>query len=580
MAGISVSGLISGSFDWKSVVDQLIQIDSQPIARLQTEESGNIDRLAALAMLKTKFTDLQTSATALSDSSLFSGRTASVSATGTGWSASAAQDTAAGSYIVNVSQLATTARLNGASTISSSLSATNDVSGVTIATMPTAKAVTAGNFSINGHQIAVELTDSLQGVFDKISTATGGVVTASYDSASDKVTLASNDASEIILGASNDTSNFLSALRLANNASGSITSSSTLGSANLSVPLASARLRGSFGAVDVDGNGAFTVNGVSIAYNVNTDSLSTLLARVTASSAGVTASYDSSSDRVVFANTTTGDTGIGVADTTGSLLSALGVTTGGTLQRGKDAVYSINGGASFTSRSNTLDADSHGITGLTITATTESTQTINVAADTATMKTAIQTFITNFNAVQNYIDTQSKITKTADNKVTAALLANNREVQSWASNLRSLAFSQVTGLTGSIQRLADLGIDFSSTDSTLSIKDSSKLDAALANKGSDVAAFFSTSTTGFASKFGDFLSSKLDSSGALAMQMDTINKQNSNIDAQIVTLNKRLEQQRELLTNAFLSMQNAQSQAQQQQQTLTNMFSTKSSSSS
>ncbi len=59
------------------------------------------------------------------------------------------------------------------------------------------------------------------------------------------------------------------------------------------------------------------------------------------------------------------------------------------------------------------------------------------------------------------------------------------------------------------------------------------------------------------------------------MQMDTLNKQNSGIDAQIATLNARLANQRELLTTAFLAMQNAQSVAQQQQQQLTNMFATK-----
>jgi len=66
MAGISISGLVSGSFDWKSVVDQLIQIESTPIARLQTEEATNIDRLASLAGLQTKLTELQTASKALS----------------------------------------------------------------------------------------------------------------------------------------------------------------------------------------------------------------------------------------------------------------------------------------------------------------------------------------------------------------------------------------------------------------------------------------------------------------------------------------------------------------------------------
>jgi flagellar hook-associated protein 2 len=196
------------------------------------------------------------------------------------------------------------------------------------------------------------------------------------------------------------------------------------------------------------------------------------------------------------------------------------------------------------------------------------------------MNTAITNFISKFNDVQSYIDSQTKITKTPDGKVTTALLADNREVQTWASQMRSLAFGQVSGLTGTLQRLSDMGIDFSSFDSTLSVRDQSKLNAALANKGDEVAAFFNTDTTGFVDKFQSFLSAKLTAStGPLATQMTTINRLNADIDKQIITLNQRLANQRELLTSAFLSMQNAQSAAQQQQKTLSNFFDQKTSSS-
>lgn len=581
MAGISLSGLISGSFDWKSVVDQLIQIDSQPIARLQSEESANVDRLSALAALKTGITELQSSAKALSDSSLFTGRTANLSASGTGWSATASNNTAVGSYSVAVSQLATSARINGAGTISAALSSTNDVNGVTLATMNTSTAVTAGDFSVNGKKVTIALTDSLQDVFDKIYAATDGNVTGSYDPTTDKITLTSGDSSEIVLGAANDSSNFLTAVRLGNNGTGTTSSATALGSVAMSAPLASAHLRNGFGAVDGSGNGSFSVNGVSINYNINTDSLSAVLARITASSAGVSASYDATSDRIVLLNQKTGDFGVGVADTTGNLLGALGLTSGGTLVRGKNAQFTINGGSTYTSASNTFDATVHGIMGFSVTATTESTQLVNVAADTTTMKAAIDKFITNYNTVQTYIEGQTQIKKGADGKVNSGVLAANHEVTAWASEMRSMAFGAVSGLTGTITRLGSLGIDFSSTDSTLSIKDSTKLTNALTNNTADVAAFFTTASTGFAAKFDDYITAKLaPTTGGLQIQMDTLNKQNTTIEAQIATLNKRLVDERERLTTAFLAMQNAQSAAQQQQTALTNMFSQKSSSSS
>ena len=572
MAGISISGLVSGSFDWKAVVDQLIQIETTPITRLTTEESKNIDRLASLAGLQTQMTDLQNASKALGTAGLFSGRTASSSTTTSNWATSAASDAANGSYSISVSQLATSSRLTGSSGISSPLSATNDVTGVTLASMPTATAVTAGTFAGNGKQVTIALTDSLDDVFGKISAATGGVVTASYNAASDKITLASNNASQVVLGAANDSSNFLSALRLSNNGTATVSSSTTLGNAALSLPLASSRLRTAITAVDGTGAGSFSVNGVAIQYNVNTDSLSAVLARIAASDAGVTASYDSTNDRVVLTNKTTGDVGVGTSEVGNGFLNAIGLSSG-TLARGDDTKYSVNGGPTLTSRNLALDETALGVKGLTVTAGSLGTQVITVKADTASMNTAIQNFITKFNSVQSYIEAQTKISRTPDGKVKAALLSDNREVQAWGSQLRTLAFGQISGLSGTIKSLSGMGIDFSSFDSTLAVKNQTLLNNALSNNGSEVAEFFNTSTTGFAAKFESFLSSKLmPNTGALATQMSTINKLNAGIDRQIMTLNARLVSQRELLTSAFLAMQNAQSTAQQQQKTLSNFF--------
>ena len=50
---------------------------------------------------------------------------------------------------------------------------------------------------MNGKTVTVASTDSLQGVFTKIATATGNAVTASYDSGTDKITLSSASATTI-----------------------------------------------------------------------------------------------------------------------------------------------------------------------------------------------------------------------------------------------------------------------------------------------------------------------------------------------------------------------------------------------
>jgi flagellar hook-associated protein 2 len=583
MAGISVSGLISNSFDWKSVVDQLIQIDSAPIARMQSEESLNIDKLAVLATLDTKVTDLQSAAQALSADSLFKSRTASSATPDSSWTASAADLATTGNYKIAVTQLATAARLNGTASISTSISPTDDVSGLTLANIATASAITVsgadntGSFSVNGKRVTIALTDSLQDVFTKISTATGGAVTASYSTATDTVQLTSAD--PIVLGAANDSTNFLSVMRLSSGNS-PVTSSAALGSTKLNTPLTSARIAGDFG-VDGSGVGRFEVNGVGIDYNINTDSLSAILSRINDSGAGVTATYDLAGDRVVLTNNSTGDIGIGVQDTTGTLMGALGLA-GVTTTRGQNALFTVNDSPTqLSSLSNTLDATAHGITGLSVTVNSETTQTINVAPNTAAMKTAIQDFVTKFNAVQSYIDSQTKINTTADGKVSAAVMAGDHEMQSWGSELRAIASKTVSGLSTVFSRLENIGVDFtpfqpgmsaktwSSSADLLVIKDPAKLDTALAKNTADVAALFNTPTTGLMAQFKSYLSARFSTtSGALKGQKDTLNKQNAVLDAQIIALTRRLENQRQVLTTAFLAMQTAQSRAQQQQQSI------------
>src|SRR5207244_3555862 len=114
------------------------------------------------------------------------------------------------------------------------------VSGLVLSDASFSSAVTAGTMTVNGKQITISTSDTLQEVFDNISAATNGAVTGSYDSGTDKITLTS--AAEVVLGSANDTSNFLQAAKLANNTTGTITSSAALGALKLTASLASANL--------------------------------------------------------------------------------------------------------------------------------------------------------------------------------------------------------------------------------------------------------------------------------------------------------------------------------------------------
>jgi flagellar hook-associated protein 2 len=569
MASVQLSGLISGSFNWQSVVDQLITAESTPITDLNTKKTKNSDQTTALQSLQTAMSALQDSLQSIRAGGAFSGRTVTTDNANNTWVSTSSSGAAIGTYKFSVQQLATTAQVQGAANLGQGLSASSDVSGVTMATMRTATPVTAGAFTVNGQQVTVALTDSLQDVFNNISIATGGNVTGSYDPATDKVSLTSASG-ELVLGATNDTSNFFQVMKLNNNGTSTTASSATLGVLQLTTPLASCGLNTALTGQDSSGNGSILINGVTINYNINTDNLGLLINNINQSGAGVTATYDSANDRLNLVNNTTGDVGLGASDGTGNLLAALGATpaAGGVFTHGTNALYTVNDGPVLTSASNTLDSSSHGITGLSVTVNSKITQTVQVLSDTASMMTSVQDFITKFNAVQTAITTDTNITASGGN-VTTSILSGNSDVEGWASNLQSLAFDPVSGLNGTVQRLDNLGIDFNSTTGQLSVVDSAKLNTALANNPTDVQNFFLTPTTGFVAKMFNYLTGAVSDD---VTQQAQLAQASSDIDTQIATIQTKLDNERTQLTNAFIAMQNAQSAAQTQLQALNNIL--------
>lgn len=571
MPGLQLAGLASG-LDWRSLVDKLMEAERIPQNRLRAEKAAGTQKTTALGSLKDSLTALQSSIKALSGetSDAFGVRSANIANANTTWTASAAVGAPTGTYQVQVTQLATKAQRAGAADAGQSLSPTTDVSGLSIATLPIASPIRAGEFTVNGARIAVAATDSLQNVFDRISKLTGGTVTASYDPATDKVAL--DSAGEIVLGSANDSSNFLSALQLYNNGSGSVLAPTALGVVSVSAAIANANLRVPVTGVDGAGNGSFSINGVSIDFNANNDSVQNVVARINASNAGVTASFDRVNDRFTLTNKTTGDVGVAISESPGGLLESLGLGGGATLARGKNALFTVDGGPALTSASNTFDDSTHGITGLSVTATSETAESVTVAGDSSAAKSKVEDFIAKYNAVQSLIETQTRTTTTADGRVTASTLAGNHELTDIAKQLRNKVFAAVPGLTGAVRRLEGLGIDFKSGTNELEIKDAAKLGAGLRDNGDAVRTLFGDATDGLVKRLDSFVNRITGSTGTLTTQTTSLAKQSTDIDEQIATMDRRLTQQRQLLEASFIRMEGAQSNIQNQLASLNNAF--------
>jgi flagellar hook-associated protein 2 len=239
------------------------------------------------------------------------------------------------------------------------------------------------------------------------------------------------------------------------------------------------------------------------------------------------------------------------------------LTSASTLQHGQNALFTVNGGASKSSASNTFSSDILGITGLTVTAGTAGTQTITVAPNTTSMTDALQTFITDYNSIQSNISTDTTITTGSDGNPQAAVLSSDPDIANWGSKLESLLFSTVSGLSGTVTQLANLGLDFDSSGK-LSLTDSSKLEDALTNHGADVAAFFNKATTGIGTSVNSFLTTLLSPTGTLASKNSALVSSDTDINSQITTLQTQLAQEKTSLTTKFEAMQSAQTTAQSQ----------------
>ena len=583
MAGIQLSGLSSG-LDWKTLVDQLIAADSTPVTNMQTQQTTNTSISGALTDIKAQFAAFQTQLSTDFSTTNFQQRLAAPASSTSTWKASSDPGGTTGNFNFNVTALASAAPRVGKADVTGGINATSDVSGLLISSMRTAQTVTAGNFTINGTQISVATTDTLKDVFDRISTATGGTVTAAYDPSTDAVKLTGSDA--LSLGSSADTSNFLAALKLFQTGASTVSSSSALGASSLTVPLINSGLKSAITGVDGTGAGKFTINGADISYNVNTDSMQAVMSRINSSAAGVTASYDTASDRFTLTNNTTGNVSMFASETGTGFLTASGmIGTGSTFQSGTNAEFSVNGGGTIISRSNTLDSSVTGISGLSVTVDGTGSQTIGVTTNTSDATAKINKLLDKYNSIQSSIASYTKITVTGASgttgaKVTSATLAGNLEVQSLSSKLRSIMFSSGSGLTGSVKNLSNLGIDFTGTDTSMTVKDSALLSTKLSGSGADVGSFFNDSGSGLITRLNAFLSAQTTDTGSLAVQVASKTKENASLDKSIATLNTQLANERTMLESSFIAMESASSAYKSQGAQLTSAFSTSSSSSS
>jgi len=287
-----------------------------------------------------------------------------------------------------------------------------------------------------------------------------------------------------------------------------------------------------FAADATFGAGTLSIQiGTGTAQTVTIESGKTLAQIATAindAKVGVSASVVDTGTLVLTSGTAGPDGAITLSDPDG----LLGATS--TLQAAVPAVFSVNG-IEMTRSTNTL---TDAISGITLNLLKESgTTRLTVTNNTSAVTGAVNAFVKAYN---DAIAGIKQITPYDAANKKASVLTGDSTARSIQSQLSSL-FSSISGIAGGISRLSDLGISVQK-DGTLAV-DSSKLSAAVADPDSDVAAFFTQTTTGnegIAVRFNTMLEGIVGTSGLITSRTDGINSSIKDLQRRAETLNLRL----------------------------------------
>lgn len=589
---VSFTGLVSG-LDTNSIIQKLLAVETQPLTLLQQQQAQMQQTQQIWQGIGTQLSSLQTTMTNLMGGS---GSLSSMLATTTpptggtaAISAKASPGATAASYQVTVYNLATPTTVSSSSALGQAVNQTAALASAGFATAPT-----TGTFTINGKQITIDSSTTLNSGADSIVSlinGSGAGVTASIvnDPSGRQNLLQLTSNASITLGAGGDTSNFLAAAGLSsavqqnNSGTYTITSSGELGVAQTGVALQNANLTTSLNNT----TGSFSINGVSFSWNSAVDTISSLLSQVNSSSAGVTASYDSFTDTITLSANNGNSTPITLQDTQGNFLSAMNLL-GATQTLGTPATYSISGinnGQKLSSPTNTVQGVIPNVT-LTLQAQSPTNQptTLTIAPDIQTATSAVQAFITAYNSIQDTLskDTAASPANDGTNNVNAGPLTGDLNAESLQQQLDTIINNQFVTADGQHISLADLGITTGAPTANPGVPtydlqlDTSKLQSALQSNPSIITALMgnttslSTQNASIIGQLNSYLNSWTDPvSGNIQSENQDLTSELQDNSSEQQYWQNYITQRTQQLQTYFSNMETALSQLQAQTQALT-----------
>lgn len=445
--GINFSGLASG-IDSNSIITQLTQVAQKPITLLQGKDDNFNAQLATWQGFNTQLAALQTAADALNQPSTYSTASATSSNSAVA-SITTLPGAELGDHALTVTQLAQAQKV-----VSAAVSSGSTALGQT------------GSFTLNGKTVQINSTDALTDVAVKINAAKAGVTAAVVNVGPNdfRITLTSAQTGAAgAIAAADSGGSILSGLGILqaggaagvrqsvsytqNNTAYAGAASLTLKSATQTVGALLGIAAGSApaGAFHLSNGGTGTGNEADIAVDLNSASLTDIANAINkAGIGGVSAEVVTVPDANGNLNRIhqlhiVGSGGATPSFTDGSnILATIGVLQNQyakTITVAKDAQFNMDG-LDLTRSSNSLNDVIPGATIklLSGTAAAPGTTTLSVSQNTDSIVTAVKTFATAYNAIQDFVAGQNKFTPPTDTKsgvsgTSAALFGNTTLTQ-------------------------------------------------------------------------------------------------------------------------------------------------------
>jgi len=411
------------------------------------------------------------------------------------YTATAKAGASSGTHSVEVLQLATAAKCSGTTGVSKTLAGTGTADFTSLSGTTLKMTVDGSTRSLTMDSTVTDAS-TLQTLVDdtwgsgKITVATSGS-SVSFVPASDSgvysISLSGDAAlTDLGFGSSDPRSNRLDTSKTLAKISNTLDTAMTFNSSN---------------------QVSFTINDVDFTFD-STDTLSEVMKEVNASKAGVTMSYDSSTDAVSIVATATGaGSTLSLSEDSTGFLAAFGLSA---VTEGTDSISKIDG-TKYTQSSNTLTKDN--VT-YKFTDKTSAAVDCTVAFDSDNMVEKITSFVTDYNALisslkstisESYDRDYPPLTQTqeddmSDTEITSwnekaktGLLENDSIITNLMSNMRSTLYSSVSGCTNT---LYSIGITTDSYENGGKlIIDSAKLKEAVEDDPQDVLNLFTQKST-------------------------------------------------------------------------------------